>query len=176
VKFLADEQFPHIATLMLRRLGWDIRELTSVADLRGKDDVDVVLRYAKRTRRVLLSVDSFEDRATRARMWSNLRGTRRGMVLSVSGGPEQHWQRIVGKLLFHGEAWQPFFESGHGVVQIGDLKPDRLRMTRPEDLPRLEHSPARQGATYLHRPKQLPLPRPRRSPAAVDNVRLEGLE
>ncbi len=155
MKFLADENFPHIAVKKLRALGWDVRELVlDVPELRGGDDVTKVLTYAKRSQRVLLSSDMFDDRDTRTRLRENIRRTKRGRVISVAGGPQKVWTQIVGKLLFHQERWEQFLEQGHGIVRIGDLKPDQLRMNRPEELDTLRHAPVKQGERYVRRPRQ----------------------
>ena len=163
MKFLADEGFPHIAAVKLRAVGWDVRELVvDVARLRGCDDVTEVLLYAKRSQRVLLSCDMFDDRATRTRLRTNIRQTGRGKVISVAGGPQKSWTQIVGKLLFHFERWEQFLNEGHGVVQIGDLKADQLRMRRPTELSILRHENIRQGERYINRPRQLALPKPKK--------------
>jgi hypothetical protein len=176
VKFLADEGFPHSAVEMLRKLGWDIREVViDVPHLRGCDDVKEVLRYAKRTQRVLLSSDMFSDRATRTSMWADVRKTKRGRVISISGGPQKIVTQIVGKLLFHQDQWETFLNSGHGIVQIGDLKADQLRKWRPDELNVMSTVKVKQGEAYVNRPRQLPLPKPKKPAAARASAPLEGL-
>ncbi len=121
-----------------------------------------VLVYAKRARRVLVSSDMFKDRQTRTAMWRNVRETKRGKVISVTGTAENIPTQIVGKLLFHQDRWEVFLEQGHGIVQIGDLKADMLRMWRPEQLNVMSHVRVQQGEAYLNRPKQLPLRKPKK--------------
>lgn len=160
MKFLADEGFPHKAAEMLKKLGWDVREIViDVPQLRGTDDIKDVLVYAKRTGRVLISADMFKDRPTRMALWRNIRNSKRGKVISVAGAAENIPTQIVGKLLFHQDRWEVFFEQGQGIAQIGDLKADMLRMWRPEQLNVMTHLQVRQGAAYINRPRQLPFPK-----------------
>lgn len=175
MKFLADEGFPRNATVMLRKLGWHIREVTTIPHLRGCDDVKDVLLHAKRAQRILLSSDMFQDRATRVAMWKNVSETKRGRVISVSGGPQKTPTQIVGKLLFHQDQWEPFLSDGHGIVQIGDLKPDNLKKWRPDELSVMRHAAIRQGEAYLRRPRQLRLPTPKQPKPAWASAPLDGL-
>jgi hypothetical protein len=149
VKFLADEQIPKTFSAKLRQLDFDVEEVQNIPTLRGQDDVNVVLLYAKRRQRILLSTDNMADRQTRVRLFENLRRTKRGKVLTVSGGPEQGWPRFVGKVIYHMETWEAFFADGHGRFIIGDLKPDTARGQRPWEMPRRTKATIRQGGAYV---------------------------
>ncbi len=146
--------------MILSSIGWDIREAVFMDRLRAADDVGVVLRYAKRSQRVLLSADMFEDRGTRTALREDIRRSKRGRVISVGGGPQQSWEKIVAKLLYHREEFETFFSGSHGIVQVGNLKPETLRMQRPEQINLLKTKPVQQGEKYLKRPHQ---PRLRRA-------------
>ncbi|MBE0608827.1 MAG: hypothetical protein IH609_05575 [Dehalococcoidia bacterium] len=175
-KYFADEGFSRAATERLRLLGWDIRELVvSAPHLRGTDDVDSVLLYAKRTQRILLSADTFKDQPTRIKLQRNVRRTKRGKTLSVSGASTNHWTRTVGKLLIHQLEVEKFFDSGHGIASIEDGRSDGLKTVRPEKIPRIAHSLVKQGDKYLHRPKQLPLTKAKPPKAAKAGAPLKGI-
>jgi hypothetical protein len=150
VRFLADEQFPHLCAVRLRALDLEIVEAASIPQLVGQDDVDVVLVYAKRRRLVLLSGDHMSDRDTRVRLNEHLRRTRRGRIVTVKNATAQHWSRTVGKILWHLREIEEFFtDDGHGIVTLGDLQ--NIRKDRPEDVPHWVRIPAEQGYEYIRK-------------------------
>ena len=100
----------------------------------------------------------FEDAETRLKLWRDIRRTKRGRTLSVSGAVANHWTQTVGKLLVHQMLWEAFFEDGHGIVRIGDDRRETLNMTRPNEIPNVKRATVQQGDAYLaRRAKQLPL-------------------
>lgn len=176
MKYLADENFPHVAAQTLQALGWDIVEAVMTPKLRQLDDVSELLLYAKRTQRILLSADMFEDRATRTRLRENLRRTKRGKVISVSGGPQRSWRKIVGKLLYHQEEFESFFSAGHGICQIGSLRPETLRLQRPEKIDTVHQRRVTQGEAYVRKPRQPRLRPIRKRPWAPPAASAELLD
>lgn len=116
------------------------------------DDVEL-LKWARRHRRILIGFDLYKG-LTGPRMDNELH-RRGGRLITIAGGPDQPVSRILGKLLFHQETWEPFFSAGYGKVRIETVSTHRgdrvarIKMYRPEELPMLVPTLVDQGRAYL---------------------------
>lgn len=160
------------------------------------DDDCLYLIYARHHSRVLLTCDGLTrgGRLTSAntghRIAAELR-QRGGKIITV-GKANQPISRVIGKLLFYQESWEPFFAAGPGKVTIGkvgavrhcgicglavDDVPGDYKERRPDRLGHyIEAIENEQGQAYLRAMRQLGLhkrkPRGRPFPRKAEGVTL----
>lgn len=149
MRLFCDEQVPHIWAVKLQALGFDVVECVQEPELRGQHDVDTLLPWANRHRRILVTCDRMKDQSTRKRLLERLHRTHAGRVLYIAGGPAIGWERGVGKILLHQKTWSAFFASGHGLVQLADERPPKCQ--RIDDLPIVVRITVDQGWNYVYK-------------------------
>jgi hypothetical protein len=141
----------------LAALGFDVIDKRTVDELEWQNDDVELLKWARRNKRILLGFDLYKGQ-TGPRLDDELR-RRGGRVITIAGGPQQPTSRALGKLLFHQETWEPFFEAGHGKVRIETVSTSRgdraarIKTYRPEELPTLVGAMVKQGVAYLRERK-----------------------
>lgn len=177
MRLFCDEQIPHIWAVKLGVLGFDVVECAQEPTLRAQHDVDMLLPWANKHRRIFVTCDRMKDQPTRRRLLERLHRTGAGRVLYVSGGPGIGWQRGVGKILLHERVWSEFFANGHGLVHLRDERPPDCQ--RINELPRVVRVPVEQGWQYVYAnrlrregPKNQNKARRRRAPDVAADERL----
>ena len=160
----------------LNLLGFDTLDARTLSELKWERDDVVLLRWARKHRRILLSLDLYK-KTTGMAMNDEIRA-HNGRVLTIAGGPQQPVHRALGKLLFYQDQWEPFFAEGHGRVEIHSVAAStrdeaaKPKLLRPWQLPKLETRDVRQGERYLHQREQ----KRKQPPTRVRPVKQPGRE
>lgn len=104
----------------LRALGWNIASVyDSNVSIAGERRDWVVLAWARSQQMVLLTLDKMRHKGVGIRMQEEIRDNG-GKLLTISGGPEQHLTRAVGRLLAHAVEWERRLTHSDGWFQIKD--------------------------------------------------------
>jgi hypothetical protein len=149
---------------LLRKLDWDV-ETAKQAKLTGKMPDVVWVIYARDNHRIGITFD--EIRAKQGLDIASELKLRGGKVIRIQGGPAQHPFRAIGKLLFHYEDWNQFFNECDGVCVISDTNKPCRNCTPEQYIQFYHHLNTEQFNKYLNEYKKRPYIKRRRNPPPI---------